>query len=148
MRAGAIESFAGVTHHAELFAWLGALPSVKEGWGLSVVEAASHGTPSVAFSRAGGLAESILDGQTGVLVDGDEDAYTATLADLLADRERCAVLGRHARAYASKFTWDASAATFARVLAEVTEGNIAAQGTAGVLQLAVPQPATVAVAAS
>jgi glycosyltransferase involved in cell wall biosynthesis len=130
-------------------AWVGALPSVKEGWGLSVVEAASHGTPSVAFSRAGGLAESILDGQTGVLVDGDEDAYIAALADLFADRERCAVLGRHARAYASEFTWDVTAATFARVLVEVTDPtrrNIAAKenaGIAGLLQLAVPQPATV-----
>ncbi|HEX8095623.1 glycosyltransferase family 4 protein [Jatrophihabitans sp.] len=129
-------------------AWVGALPSVKEGWGLSVVEAASHGTPSVAFSRAGGLAESILDGRTGVLVDGDEDAYIAALADLLADRERCAVLGRQARAYASEFTWDATAATFARVLIDVTDptrGNIA--GIAGLLQLAAPQPATVAAAA-
>ncbi|HJQ00879.1 MAG TPA: glycosyltransferase family 4 protein [Jatrophihabitans sp.] len=118
-------------------AWVGALPSMKEGWGLSVVEAASHGTPSVAFSRAGGLAESILDGQTGVLVDGDEDAYLAALADLLADRERCAVLGRQARVYASKFSWDVTAATFSRVLIEVTAPT----------QLAVPQPVTVAAAA-
>jgi glycosyltransferase involved in cell wall biosynthesis len=131
-------------------AWVGALPSVKEGWGLSVVEAASHGTPSIAFSRAGGLAESILDGQTGLLVDGDEDAYIAALADLLADRERCAVLGRHARAYASEFSWDATAATFSGVLVEVTDPTrptIAANGSAGLLELAVPQPATVAAAA-
>ncbi len=133
-------------------AWVGALPSVKEGWGLSVVEAASHGTPSVAFSRAGGLAESILDRRTGVLVHGDEDAYIAALADLLADRERCSVLGRHARAYSSEFTWDVTASTFARVLAEVTHptrGDIAAKETAGIaglLQLAVPQPATAAAA--
>ncbi|MEO6700290.1 MAG: glycosyltransferase family 4 protein, partial [Jatrophihabitantaceae bacterium] len=131
-------------------AWVGAVPSVKEGWGLSVVEAASHGTPSVAFSRAGGLAESILDGQTGVLVDGGQDAYTAALANLLADRERCAVLGRHARVYAAEFSWDVTAAVVSGVLSEVTDptrGNIAAKenaGIAGLLQLAVPQPATVA----
>jgi glycosyltransferase involved in cell wall biosynthesis len=129
-------------------AWIGALPSVKEGWGLSVVEAASHGTPSVAFSSAGGLAESILDDQTGMLVDGDEDAYIAALADLLADRERCAVLGRQARAYAAEFSWDVTAATVAQVLAEVTGPTrhpIAATenaGIAGLLQRAVSQPAT------
>ena len=128
-------------------AWVGALPSVKEGWGLSVVEAASHGTPSIAFSRAGGLAESILDSRTGVLVDGDEDAYIAALAELLADPERCAVLGRQARVYASEFSWDVTAATFARVLTEVTDrtrSNNAAKenaGIAGLLQLAAPQPA-------
>ena len=92
------------------------MPVGEGGLGLSVVEAATHGTPSLAFSPARRLAESILDGQTGVLVDGDEDAYIAALADLLADRERCAVLGRHARAYASEFSWDATAATVARVL--------------------------------
>ncbi len=128
-------------------AWVGALPSVKEGWGLSVVEAASHGTPSIAFSRAGGLAESILDGQTGVLVDGNEDAFVAALADLLADRERCAVLGRRARAYASEFSWDVTAAAFARVLGEVTDHtrrDATAKESAGLRQLAVPPPATVA----
>jgi glycosyltransferase involved in cell wall biosynthesis len=134
-------------------AWIGALPSVKEGWGLSVVEAASHGTPSVAFSSAGGLAESILDEQTGVLVDGGADAYVAALADLLADPARCAVLGRQAREYAAEFSWDVTAASFARVLAEVTDPTrrtIAAKedsGVAGLFQRAVSQPATVAAAA-
>lgn len=122
-------------------AWVGALPSLKEGWGLSVVEAASHGTPSIAFSRAGGLAESILHGQTGVLVDGDEDAYRAALADLLADRSRCAVLGRQTRDYASKFSWAATAATFSRVLMHVADPAAAKETTE---LLAVPRPATAA----
>jgi glycosyltransferase involved in cell wall biosynthesis len=97
-------------------AWVGAVPSVKEGWGLSVVEAATHGTPSLAFAQAGGLAESIVDGQTGVLVDGDEEAYVRALGELLADPARCAALGRHARAHASEFTWTATADTITRVL--------------------------------
>jgi hypothetical protein len=85
-----------------------------------------------------------------VLIDGDEDAYIAALADLLADSERCAVLGRHARAYALEFTWDIA---FTRVLVEVTDPTrrtIAVQenaGMAALLQLAVPQPATLAAAA-
>ena len=32
-------------------AWLHLLPSLKEGWGLSIVEAAHVGIPSVAYSR-------------------------------------------------------------------------------------------------
>jgi glycosyltransferase involved in cell wall biosynthesis len=43
-------------------AWVLATPSVMEGWGLCVVEAASHGTPSVAYRSAGGLTESVLHG--------------------------------------------------------------------------------------
>ena len=34
-------------------AWVVLLPSHKEGWGLTIVEAGLHGTPSVAFSFAG-----------------------------------------------------------------------------------------------
>ncbi len=62
-------------------------------------------------------------------------------ADLLADRERCAVFGRQARAYVSQFSWDATAAAFARVLAEVTGGGIATKADR---RLAVPQPAAAA----
>ena len=36
-------------------AWLALLPSVKEGWGLAVVEAGVHGTPTVAFRPRAGL---------------------------------------------------------------------------------------------
>ena len=48
-------------------AWVHVLPSVKEGWGLSIVEAAHVGVPSVAYADAGGVHESILDGVTGLL---------------------------------------------------------------------------------
>ena len=37
-------------------AWVHAMPSLKEGWGLVVVEAGVHGTPTVAFRTAGGPA--------------------------------------------------------------------------------------------
>ena len=36
-------------------AWVHVLPSVKEGWGLSIVEAGRVGTPSVAYGSAGGV---------------------------------------------------------------------------------------------
>ena len=57
------------------------MPSLKEGWGLVVVEAGVHGTPTVAFRTAGGPADSIVDGETGLLVDDvegepDVEAYT------------------------------------------------------------------------
>ena len=71
--AGAV-TFTGfvddVTKHRLLAAaWVHALPSVKEGWSLAVVESAAHGTPTVAFRSAGGPTESVLDGETGLLVD-------------------------------------------------------------------------------
>ena len=63
-------------------AWVHLLPSVKEGWGLSIVEAAHVGVPSVAYLEAGGVRESILDGVTGLLAT-DQDDLVAKVRSLL-----------------------------------------------------------------
>ncbi len=105
---------------ADLFAqaWVHAVPSLKEGWGLSVLEAAMHGTPSVAFRSAGGLAESVLHGQSGLLV-GDEDGSLQTaLGRLLSDDELRRRLGTGARAHAESYTWDATTAAFRTTLSQ------------------------------
>ncbi len=104
-------------------AWVHALPSLKEGWGLVVVEAGIHETPTVAFRDAGGPADSVLDGETGLLVDGRAEgagsaAFTAALRRMLLDtglRERTA---RAARAYAGRFSWEDTVLSWERLLAE------------------------------
>jgi glycosyltransferase involved in cell wall biosynthesis len=101
-------------------AWVLATPSVMEGWGLCVVEAASHGTPSVAYRSAGGLAESVLDGLTGLLADDDEAAFTQALRRLLVDAPLRDATGRAAVLHSRRFTPDANVDGFARVLLRVT----------------------------
>lgn len=92
--------------HAELAgAWLALAPSVKEGWGLNVVEAASHGVPTIAYHGAGGLSESIEDGRTGLLVRSLAD-LTAAADQLLRDTEHRVMLGKAARLHARQFTWE------------------------------------------
>ena len=49
-------------------AWVSLTASSAEGWCLTVMEAGACRTPSAAL-RVGGLAESIVDGETGVLAD-------------------------------------------------------------------------------
>src|SRR2546430_862464 len=49
-------------------AWVALTASSAEGWCLTVTEAAACGTPSAAL-RIGGLPESIVDGETGMLAD-------------------------------------------------------------------------------
>jgi glycosyltransferase involved in cell wall biosynthesis len=98
-------------------AWVHLCTSVKEGWGIAIVEAAAHGVPSVAYHRAGGVAESIVDGDTGLLAD-DLDDFTRRVDSLLASAELRESLGEAGRQRAATFAWEYSVAAFERVLAE------------------------------
>ncbi|HEX2187953.1 MAG TPA: glycosyltransferase family 4 protein [Longimicrobiaceae bacterium] len=90
-------------------AWVHVLTSPKEGWGITVMEAAACGTPTVGSSSPG-LWESVVHRTTGILVPhGDATDLAAVLADLLADRDRLEAMGRAARRYALGFSWDRTA---------------------------------------
>lgn len=80
------------------------LPSLKEGWGLSIVEAALVGVPSVAYRSARGVQESILDGVTGLLADDETDLLELTRR-LLRDPALRGDLATKAALRASQFTW-------------------------------------------
>jgi glycosyltransferase involved in cell wall biosynthesis len=83
---------------------------VSELLGLVALEAMASGTPVVA-SRIGGLAETVVDGETGFLVPpGDTEALSDRLARLVSDRRLAARLGANARdLVAQRFTWRACA---------------------------------------
>jgi glycosyltransferase involved in cell wall biosynthesis len=100
--------------------WVLAMPSLKEGWGLAVLEAAANGTPTVAFRAAGGLVESVRHGITGLLA-GDQQEFTRHLAWMLLNRHLRERLGEAARAHAAGFTWPQSVAAFAAVLDEAID---------------------------
>jgi glycosyltransferase involved in cell wall biosynthesis len=109
-----------VTKHRLLAsAWVHALPSVKEGWSLAVVESAAHGTPTVAFRSAGGPTESVRDGETGLLVD-DVAGFGAALRRLLTDAPLRDGTARAARAHAARFSWPATAAVVEAELRALT----------------------------
>jgi alpha-maltose-1-phosphate synthase len=83
---------------------------VSELLGLTALEAMSSGTPVVA-SRIGGLAEVVVDGETGFLVEpGDVETLEDRLALLLSDRRLATRLGANARDLVmERFTWQACA---------------------------------------
>ncbi len=75
------------------------LTSESEGMPAAVLEAGVHGVPVVAF-RVGGLAECVVDGKTGVLVEpGDVDACAEAIVGLLRDTDRRARMGAMAREF-------------------------------------------------
>jgi len=106
-------------HEVLARSWLLAVPSLKEGWGLSVVEAAGHGTPAVAFSGAGGLSESIHDGVTGLLGHSATD-FTDKVRQLLRNHALRVAMGDAARQHSHAYTWDAAVDGFQGLLAELT----------------------------
>jgi glycosyltransferase involved in cell wall biosynthesis len=109
-------------HAALARAWVKLAPSVKEGWGLCVVEAGSHGVPTVAYTGAGGLSESIVDGSTGCLVH-DLDDMVRTTSRLLDDHAERARLGEAARQWSRTFTWPQTVAAWERLLRHTAAGG-------------------------
>lgn len=76
------------------------LCSDNEGTPVSLIEAAAAGLPTVS-TRVGGAAKVILDGQTGILAAGNDDAaFSAAIRALLVDPELRARMGAAARAHA------------------------------------------------
>lgn len=89
-------------------AWAVASTSQREGWGMTITEAAACGTPAV-VSRIAGHLDAVEDGRSGLLVD-DTRQLVAALDDLLRDERRRARLGRRALERARRLTWEATAA--------------------------------------
>ncbi|MCW2748862.1 MAG: glycosyltransferase family 1 protein, partial [Nocardioidaceae bacterium] len=103
-------------HEVLAQAWVMALPSLKEGWGLVVGEAGLHDVPTVAYRSAGGTTESIDDHISGLLVDTPAE-FTAALRLILTDERLRDDLGTHAQKKSQAFTWDCSEELFARAIA-------------------------------
>lgn len=101
--------------------WATVQPSPKEGWGITNVEAAACGTPTVA-SDSPGLRESVVHDRTGLLYPhGDIPALAAALERLAADAGEVARLGAAAREFAQGFTWERAAELTEAHLAEVAK---------------------------
>lgn len=90
-------------------AWAVVLPSPKEGWGMSNVEAAACATPALA-SDSPGLRESVRHGETGFLVPhGDARALADRIVALANAPALVERLGRGARAFAVQLSWERAA---------------------------------------
>ncbi|KWX21092.1 GDP-mannose-dependent alpha-(1-6)-phosphatidylinositol monomannoside mannosyltransferase [Mycolicibacterium wolinskyi] len=88
-----------------------------EGLGIVYLEASACGVPVVA-GTSGGAPETVLDGQTGTVVDGtDVGAIATAVGDLLADPGRAAAMGVAGRHWTvDNWQWRAKGARLAELL--------------------------------
>jgi glycosyltransferase involved in cell wall biosynthesis len=96
-------------------AWILASSSAREGWGMTVTEAAACGTPAVA-TRIAGHSDAVAEGVSGLLADGPEELVSA-LDRVLGDPAYRARLSEGAARHAANFTWAATARGTLEVLA-------------------------------
>jgi glycosyltransferase involved in cell wall biosynthesis len=94
--------------------WLFLMPSSKEGWGITVIEAASCGTPTVGFNVSG-IRDSVVNGQTGLLAESLADYY-AKVRLLIKDTDLRNGMAGKCRGWAGNFSWSRSATVFDTVL--------------------------------
>jgi phosphatidylinositol alpha-1,6-mannosyltransferase len=90
-----------------------------EGFGIVFLEAAAAGKPAVA-GDSGGAAEAVVDGETGLVVDGRHPGAVAeAVGSLLSNPSRAEAIGKAARTRTERlFTWPRLTARLARWLAD------------------------------
>ena len=98
-----------------------AFPSLKEGWGLAVLEGLAAGLPVVATDLPV-FREYLTPGQSALLVPPEDAAALArAMLVLVEDRTMAAHLAAHAPAIVSRFSWKATALRHRAIYADVRE---------------------------
>ena len=124
-------TFAGRLPEADVPARLGsarilALPSAREGYGITVVEAQAAGAvPIVARGRLSAAADLVEHGVDGFVVDGTVEAFAAAIGDLLDHPGSLGRLSAAAAAAAAHRGWDERAAEVERVYADLAMRRLA-----------------------
>jgi len=93
--------------------------SVREGWGLVVIEAASVGTPTVAY-RVPGLKDSVLDNKTGILCDPNPTSIASEIISLLNNKLLLYSLSKNSIGWSKKFTWPESVRQSLKLLEKIS----------------------------
>ncbi len=97
-------------------AWVLVNPSVREGFGLNIIEANALGVPCVAYDVPG-LRDSIRDNETGLLVKANgPNPLSETLLRILTEDSLRMRLSKDALRYSKEFTWDRTAEEFMTLL--------------------------------
>lgn len=114
-------TFYGFTNEKQKYALLRRahivlVPSIREGWGLVVTEANAMGTPAIAYN-VHGLKDSVIDGETGILIkDLSEESLAHAAITLLSDNALLRKYSEKALVFSKRFSWDYASKEFERVV--------------------------------
>jgi glycosyltransferase involved in cell wall biosynthesis len=90
------------------------VPSLREGFGINVIEAASAGCPAIGYNVPG-LRDSIRDGETGYLVETPDEA-AARVIELLNNEVLYQQMSYKCIEYVKDFVWETRVDEFWRIL--------------------------------
>jgi glycosyltransferase involved in cell wall biosynthesis len=91
-------------------------PSIKEGWGLTVIEANSCAAPVVAYDVPG-LRDSVKNNATGFLVEpGNIEGLALAVMKVLEENGLHERLSKNALEWSKNFSWDKSAELFEGII--------------------------------
>ncbi len=90
------------------------VPSIREGFGINVIEAAASGTPAIGYNVPG-LRDSIRNGETGYLVNSAEEA-SSRIVELLNDHNLYEKMTLACVRYAKGFDWDKRVEEFWQII--------------------------------
>lgn len=93
-------------------------PSIREGWGFVVIEAASVSTPTVAYKVAG-LKDSVVDGKTGLLCEVNPERLSEKIQYLLGNNKLYDFLCKNCLSWSKKFSWSDSVRQSLKLLQKV-----------------------------
>jgi glycosyltransferase involved in cell wall biosynthesis len=97
-------------------------PSVREGWGISVIEANAMGTPAIGYAVPG-LRDSIVHEKTGLLVSPQNPrALAEAVKRILSDDRTVEKFSMNALQWSRGFRWDRSAEEFHGFLESTVNG--------------------------
>ena len=89
--------------------------SSVEGFGISFIEAAQYGIPSIG-GKDGGATDAIVHDKTGLICDGNnlDDIYTSI--DNLLEKNKYLNLGKEAKIHSENFLWNKIIESYKRIL--------------------------------
>src|SRR5262249_691404 len=93
------------------------LPSVKEGWGMVVTEAAACGTPAI-VSNVTGLRDSVRDGKTGIILSANPtpEELAGTMIQLIEQPQGRKNMSKQEVIWTQKLDWRTSYEQFRELL--------------------------------